>query len=301
MANKRLVIASVINLGRISELNALLFAESIREFAGGLSQAPIWCYVPESDKQISTTVKERLFALDVLLLPFKESQRFPFMGHAQAASLAESRADGQEDILVWSATNTVFLQEPKEFLLQDGKSLGYRPVHHALIGSRFNEPLDPFWSEIYEQCNVPENRVFPMKTHVEETKVRPYFNAGCLATRPEGGLFRRYFESFLATYQKSEFNEFYKKDERYVIFIHQAVLSGIILSELENRKLVQLRPSYNYPVHLYNEDTTKDQPSSIEKVITFRHEGFHADPDWEKKMPAGNQLKNWIKTTLESV
>ncbi len=301
MANKRLVIASVINPGRISELNALLFAESIREFAGDLSQAPIWCYVPESGGPISSTVKERLLTLDVQLLPFKESQRFPFMEHAQAASLAESRADGQEDILVWSATNTVFLQKPMEFLLQDGKSLGYRPVHHALIGSRFNEPLDPFWSEIYEQYNVPENRVFPMKTHIEEKEIRPYFNAGCLTTRPEGGLFRRYYESFLTTYQKSEFKEFYKKDERYLIFIHQAVLSGIILSELENRKLVQVSPFYNYPVHLYNEDTTKDQPSSIEKVITFRHEGFHADPDWEKKMPAGNQLKNWIKTKLESV
>jgi hypothetical protein len=301
MTPKRLVFASVIYHGRTSELNALLFVESIREFGGDLSQAPIWCYVSENDVQISSKVKDRVLALDVLLLPFKESQRFPFVGHAQAASLAESRAEGEADILVWSATNTVFLQEPGEFLLQDGKSLGYRPVHHALIGSRFNEPLDPFWSEIYEQCNVPEIRIFPMKTHVEETEIRPYFNAGCLATRPEEGLFRRYYESFLGIYQKSEFKEFYKKDERYMIFIHQAVLSGIILSELENRKLVQLSPSYNYPMHLYDEDTTKDQPSSIENVITFRHEGFHADPDWEKKIPAGNQLKNWIKTKLESV
>ena len=301
MTPKKLVFASVIYPGRTSELNALLFAESIREFAGDLSQAPIWCYVPESDKQISTTVKERLLALDVLLLPFMESQRFPFMGHAQAASLAESRADGQADILVWSATNTVFLQEPSEFLLQEGISLGYRPVHHVLIGSRYNEPLDSFWKKIYEQCNVPEDRIFPMKTHVEETEVRPYFNAGCLSTRPERGLFRRYYESFLATYQKSEFQEFYKEDERYAIFIHQAVLSGIVLSEIENRKMVQLPRSYNYPLHLYNDDTTKDRPPSIEKVVTFRHEGFHTDPDWEKKMPAGNQLKNWIKTILESV
>ncbi|MHA1943294.1 MAG: hypothetical protein ACW96M_02755, partial [Candidatus Thorarchaeota archaeon] len=150
MANKKMVFASVIHPGRTSELNALLFVESFREFAGDLSRTPIWCYVPESDEQISTTVKERLLALDVLLFPFNESQRFPFLGHAQAASLAESRAEGQADILVWSATNTVFLQEPRKFLLQVGKSLGYRPVHHALIGSRFNEPLDSFWSLIYE-------------------------------------------------------------------------------------------------------------------------------------------------------
>ena len=284
MSPERLVFASVIYPGRTSELNALLFVESIRDFAGNLSQTPIWCYVPESERQISAKVKDRLLALDVLLLPFNASQKFPFLGHAQTAALAESRAREQTDVLVWMATNTVVLQEPSEYLLPYGKTLGYRPVHHALIASRFDNPLDSFWKMIYEQCNVIEERVFPMKTHVEETEVRPYFNAGILATRPEKGLFATYYESFIEIYQKAEFRDFYKKDERYAIFIHQAVLSGIILSKLEIHELLQLPPSYNYPIHLYNEDRTKDRPKNIEQVVSFRHEGFHADLDWEKKL-----------------
>lgn len=301
MTPKKLVFASVIYPGKTSELNALLFVESIREFAGDLSQVPIWCYVPENDVQITSKVKDRLQVLDVHLLPFSEFQKFPFLGHAQAASMAESRSIGQADVLVWLTSNTVILQEPTEFFLQDGKSLGYRPVHHALIGSRYDEPLDSFWKNIYEHCNVQEESVFPMKTHVEETEVRPYFNAGSLITRPESGLFKTHYESFIELYQKPEFREFYKKDERYAIFFHQALLSGIILSKFENSDLVQLRPSYNYPLHLFAEDRTKESPSSIDKLVTFRHEGFHTDQHWESKIPAGERLKQWLKTKLESV
>lgn len=115
MSPKRTVFASVIYPGKTSELNALLFVESIREFAGNLSQVPIWCYVPESEEQLSSKVKDKLLALDVLLLPFNEIHSFPFLGHAQAASIAESRAVRQAEILVWLATNTVVLQEPTEF------------------------------------------------------------------------------------------------------------------------------------------------------------------------------------------
>ncbi len=77
MSPKRLVIASVIYPGRTSELNALLFVESIREFAGNLSQTPVWCYVPENKEQLSSKVKDRLLELDILLIPFKETRDSP--------------------------------------------------------------------------------------------------------------------------------------------------------------------------------------------------------------------------------
>lgn len=140
-----------------------------------------------------------------------------------------------------------------------------------------------------------------MKTHVEEIEVRPYFNAGILVTRPETGLFTTFFEAFLEMYQKSSFREFYKKDERYAIFINQAVLSGVILSKLETSDLVELPPLYNYPIHLYIEDTTKSKPASLDQLITFRHEGFYVDSDWENKLPAGSQLKKWLKIRVDSV
>ena len=73
-----------------------------------------------------------------------------------------------------------------------------------------------------------------MKTHVDGNTIRPYFNAGHLAVRPEKRLLRKWSETFLELYKAPEFQRFYA-DGRYRIFMHQAVLSGVILAEFTSR------------------------------------------------------------------
>jgi len=298
---ERLIFASIIFPSRSSETNALLLAESIRAFAGSLSQAPIMFFIPENGEQLSSAVRDRLLALNVTLIPFEidpEVARFPFTSMAVAAALAESEARGRTDLLAWLSANTVVLQEPKDLLLRHGKSLGYRPVHHTLIGSPYDEPLDAFWTLIYQHCNVPEDCVFPMTTHVDGTKIRPYFNAGCHVTRPEKHLLRKWRDAFLKAYRDPPLQKLYQQDERYKVFIHQAIFSGVVLSTLATDEIQELPPSYNYPLHLYDEDVTDHRPKSIEEVVTFRHEGFHEDPEWTEKMPAKEPLKQWIAERL---
>lgn len=297
----RLIFTSIVFPSKSSETNVLLLAESIRAFAGSLSQAPIWCFTPESEKQLSTTVKEKLLAQNVTLISFEidyEILRFPFAGEVLATALAESKACGQTNFLAWLDANTIVLQEPKDFLLQDDINLGFRPVHHTLVGSRYDEPLDAFWTLIYHYCNVPEDRIFPMTTHVDETRIRPYFNAGLLVTRPEKHLLGAWRDTFFKVYQEPSLHEFYQQDERYKVFIHQAVLSGVILSTLATDEIKELPPKYNYPLHLHAQDVTDHRPSCLEELVTFRHEGFYRDPGWIKKMPAKEPLKEWIAERL---
>lgn len=294
---EKLIFASIVFPTESSETNVLLLVESIRAFAGSLSQAPIWCLLPEYGKQLSTTTQHKLAALNVTLIPFEidyEILRFPFTGDAQGAALAESMAIGKADFLVWLGANTIVLQEPSHFLLPNDKSLGYRPVHHTNVGSPYDKPLDPFWTLVYKYCGVSEDRVFAMTTHVDDTKIRPYFNAGVLVTRPEKHLLQNWHDTFFRVYQKPDLQKFYGQDERYAIFIHQAVLSGVILSEFAADEIQELPATYNYPLHLYAEDITDHRPSSLEELVTFRHEGFHEDPEWIEKMPAGESLKQWF-------
>jgi len=298
---EKLIFTSIVFPSRPSETDALLLAESIRAFAGSLSQNPIWCFVPEYGKQLSAAAKDRLLALNVTLIPFKincEILQFPFTSEVLATALAESVAYGKTEFLAWLGTNTIVLQEPKDFLLQNGKNLGFRPVHHTLVGSRYGEPLDPFWTQIYRYSNVPKDRVFPMTTHMDETRIRPYFNAGLLVTRPEKRLFQVWRDTFLKVYQEPIFQEFYQQDERYEVFIHQAVLSGIILSTFATNEIQELPPKYNYPLHLHAYDVTDHRPICLEELVTFRHERFYEDPEWMNKMPAKEPLKQWIVERL---
>jgi hypothetical protein len=294
---EKLIFITIVFPGKPSETDALLLVESIRAFAGSQSQTPIWCFIPEIGKQLSKTVKHRLVSLNVTLIPFKVDPtllRFPFTSEVLASALAESTAWGQTEFLVWLNTNTIFLQEPHDFLLPDRKSLGYRPVHHTLVGSRYKEPLDPFWTLIYHYCNVPTDHVFPMSTHVDGTIIRPYFNAGLLVIRPEKLLLNTWCDTFFQVYQEPSFQKFYHQDARYRIFIHQAVLSGVILSNFTPDELLELPAKYNYPLHLYAQDVTSTRPSCLEELVSFRHEGFYNDPDWFKKIPAAESLKQWL-------
>jgi hypothetical protein len=299
--SRGLVFASTIFPRRGSETNALLLAESIRAFAGSFNRAPIWFFTPEHGEQLSEAASERLHDLDVTLIKFEvdpEVVRFPFTSEAIAAALAESRAYGRADFLAWLNANTIVLQEPGGLILREGKSLGYRPVHHINVGSRYGEDLDPFWTLVYGYCDVPEDRVFPMATHVDGEVLRPYFNAGCHVSRPGKQLLRAWRDTYLEVYREPAFQELYQQDGRYRVFIHQAVLSGVILSALATDELQELPPEYNYPLHLHGEDVTGHRPSSLEELVTVRHEGFYADPDWARKMPAGEPLKRWIAERL---
>jgi hypothetical protein len=295
--HERLVFASIVYPTKSSETNALLLADSIRTFAGSLSRNPILYFTPKYGRQLSTTTKERLGSLNVEAIPFKidsETLQFPLAGDVFAAAIAESTVYSQTDLLAWLGTNTIMLQEPEAFLLQKEKNLGYRPVHHTIVGSRYDKAIDEFWTLVYRCCKVPQDRIFPMKTHIDGTRIRPYFNAGMLITRPRKRLLQKWSNNFFDLYQKPLFQEFYKKDQLYKIFIHQALLSGAILSNFETDELAELPSTYNYPLHLHSKDVTNHRPSFIEEVVTFRHESFYHDKEWIKKMPAKQQLRQWL-------
>jgi hypothetical protein len=301
--DKRLVFASIVYPTKSSETNAILLADSIRTFAGSLSKSPILYFTPESGKQLSFAAKDRLVSLDVKVIPFEidfETLQFPLAGDVFAAAVAESTVYGQTDLLAWLGANTVVLREPEAFLLQKEKNLGYRPVHHTLVGSRYDIAIDEFWTLVYGWCKVPQDRIFPMETHIDGARIRPYFNAGMLITRPQKRLLQTWSDVFFKSYQRSPFRRFYEKNELYKIFIHQALLSGVILSAFETDELAELPSTYNYPLHLHTEDVTGHRPSSIEEVVTFRHENFYHDKEWMRKMPAKQQLRQWLAERIQT-
>jgi hypothetical protein len=297
---KKLVFASGMSPQKTSMLRFLLLVESIREFGGSLSHAPILCLSLDGKNELPERTRNQLSALNVEFINVKranENSRFPFLRKTILSAQAEAITEGRAARLTWLDSDTIVVKEPKELLLPENIYLGYRPVHHTVIGSRFDEPLDLFWKLIYRYCKVPEDRVFPMMTHVDGMQIRPYFNAGLLVVRPERQLLQTWCNSFLKTYKKAEFQELYEKDTRYTVFMHQAVLAGTILSTLTTNEMVELPTTYNYPLHLFREDVTDDRPSSLEEVVTFRYENFFDDSDWSKKIPAKEKLRQWIAIT----
>lgn len=297
-----LILCSLIQPGEQAEINSILLAESIRSFGGSLANCPVWFMFPEINKNLTSRSQDRLEELNIRMIPFPvdtDQRDFFFQVELSALGIAETLAEGQTDLLAWMASNTLVLNEPKQLLLPVKYDLAYKPVHHLLLGSKYDQPIDPFWQQIYQQCQVLQDRIFPMRPMVEDVAMRPYFNAGLLVIRPQQGLLRYWLTKFKEIHQLPVFRSFYLKDDRYEIFMHQAVLAGVILSKYHQTELLELSGDYNYPAHLWDKDTTALRPSSFDKIVTLRHEWFYREADWNRKMPIGRDKLNWLRKHLK--
>ena len=178
-------------------LQALLLARSIRDFGGTVAGEPIWALVPNRGQRMSRALAAEFEDLGVRLIPFTTHDHLaeiPFGVKASAGSHAEARVE--TDLLIWLDPDTLIVGGAGEFLLPESAALGYRPVHHRLIGIDADEPPDGFWAAVLEACGVPEERLFRMYTSVGE-RIKAYINAGLFTIRPEAGLARRWVEALL--------------------------------------------------------------------------------------------------------
>jgi hypothetical protein len=243
---------------------------------------------------------ERLESLHVTIFPLalsSDQREFPFAIHVRAAASAESKAREHRALLAWMGIDTLILNPPTAFLLKNHISVGYRPVHHTLVGSLFENPPDPFWSSVYERLHVPQDAPFPMYPHVDHNIIRPYFNAGHLVVRPEKRIFQTWWESFNRVYDDPSFETLYEQNTLYKIFIHQAVVTGVILSQLRKEELLELPFTYNYPLHLYHEAPEDLRPEHVNDLVTVRYEKL----DVLKKFPFQEPVKKWLKDTVQAL
>lgn len=278
-----------------------LLVASIRRFGGKLANIPIWVFTPNSIDNIPTLVKEQITKDNIEYIPYpvnSDLQKFPLGDFVLAASHAEAYAKDKAEVLIWLDSATIILNEPIEFLLSPKIDLAYRPVHHTLIGSKFTDPVDSFWELIYEKCEVLVEDLFPMMTHVDGQTLRPYFNAGCIVTRPNLGLFQLWWNTFKKWYLNEEFVKFYKINDLYAVFIHQAILTGIIIAKIKKNKLYELPYSYNYPLNLYLESEPDYKPKDLDKLTSARYCNKLRNPEFLEELPFSDNLKSWIKALI---
>ena len=226
--------------------------------------------------------------------------KFPFGALVLAASAAEAKAasDNRAELLAVMDPFSLVLNEPWPLLLDPDKRLGYRPVDHTLIGSNYDRPLEPFWASIYNHCGVYEEQVFPMQTSVDLNRLRPYFNAGLLVVRPAGGLLARWWNNFLHYFNAPAYDEFYRQNDIYRIFFHQAILAGTVLSTLEREKLQELPHQVNYPLHMHADYPPERRPAALHQIVTARYDTFFDDPGWRKAIHIDEPMFTWLEEAI---
>jgi hypothetical protein len=280
--------------------NVLLLAESLRSFGGRYKGAPVKLYVPPDLTDLEPVTAGRIKALGVEVIVSRMPEKakwFFYAGKVFAAARAEAEVSDSGETLVWLDPDTIILGEPRELVLPETKALAYRPVMHKNVGLLYSEPLDEFWGRAFQLLSVPEESFFTMTTPADGDTIRPYFNAGCLAVRPERGLMSDWADCFTTLYEDSLMAGMCEADAAKRIFLHQVALTGAILRHTGRDEMTELSAAFNYPIFFEEMFGAKNTFDDITGVVTLRYEYYFKDPDpdWDRRLKGPRDRIAWIK------
>jgi hypothetical protein len=289
--------------GENQDREALLLVSSVRAFAGRLHSASLWVLHPSTAPPFEPSVERQLAGLGVEVIPFRpadDAPDVPAAARVQGAAVAEERAAGQTDTLLWMDPDTIVLRDADTLLLPEGKTLACSPVHLQLIGSSWDEPVDDFWGLLYERLGVDAGAPYAVTTAVDRKKVRAYFDAGLLVVRPDGGLLRRWQDDFARLCDDAAAKAFFIDDPQYHEFFHQAVLAATVLATVARDESVELPPLVNYPLHLLDQITSERRPWSLNDLVTCRYDTLEylVESGWRALVRLDEPVRGWLDDTL---
>jgi hypothetical protein len=281
------------------ERRAHLLIESLRAFGGRLGNSPVWVFLPDPERISSAFRKTE--GVDFFPLVVEEVfRRYFFADKVYACARAEQMMETEARSLVWMSTGCLVLNPPVLFHLSPPSEAALRPVHIKNVGSLANEPLDDFWSEVYRMVGI-EHAPFTVESYVDLQKLRPYFNTHAFSINPTKGVLRIWLEIFKSMLSNQEFQSGPGRDELHQIFLHQAILSALVMKLLDRDQIHLLPPEYCYPLHFQQQIPSSRRSQTLNDLVCPVYEEALPHPDTLKDMDVLEPLRSWMLNRVSSI
>jgi hypothetical protein len=273
---------------------ARLLVDSIRSFGGTLSECPIWLFETNPSKVPCNDFENLGVKVLPLSLPDSVEHYAPNLAHkVVACARAEELAPPEVKSLIWLSPETMIVQPPLLFDLSGSFDAAVRPVHIKNIGLGVTEPVDGFWRRIYEAVGVRDVQT-TVESFVDAEHLRAYFNSAAFAANPATGLFRRWFECFEALVNDQAFQSGACADEWHKLFLHQAVLSTLVVTALDMERVRALPPDYGYPYNLHDDVPQERRATALNDLVHVIYEHRSVDPEKMDGIEVNEPLRTWL-------
>ena len=275
-----------------SKRYARLMISSLRSFGGSLSRCPVWVFD-------STTGKEQVEGLygegvQTFRLDTPEVIQGYLYGHkVYACAQAEKMAPHGTRTIIWLSPEILVIQPPKLFDLSGDFDAAVRPVHIQNVGLGISQAPDDFWQGVYRAVGAGDI-TGEVESFVDGQRLRSYFNSAAFAVDPSLGLCQRWLEVFEKLVIDQEFQESACQDDWHQVFLHQALLSALLASEISPERLRILPPSYIYPYNLHADVPPERQAHSLDELVCIYHEGRTLNPEKIADINLSVALKSWL-------
>lgn len=271
---------------------ARLLVDSVRSFGGALSHCRIWVFEADPQGVPCGSLEDadtRVFSLGVS----PTVQHYWFAGKVSACARAEEMADPGVQSLVWLSPDNLVIQPPVLFVLSPEVDAAVRPVHVKNVGLLTTDPLDGFWKKVYETVGL-EDVTIAVESFVDAQRLRAYFNSHALAVDPARGLFRRWLACFETLVCDDAYQADSCPDPLHQIFLHQAVLSALLVADLDFQRVRVLPPAYNYPYNLHGRVPLDRRAQALDDLVSIAYEDRPLDPAVVDDIDIREPLRSWL-------
>ena len=289
---------------------AAALIECIRTWGGEYRDSPIYVVVTNPDY-----LKSGLEGKNVIRVPLdvaEPARSFPYAVKAHAAARVEELVAGKVRSLAWFDPETLLFGPPKEMDLADGAAAVVAPVQFINTGQPPDAPVDAYWAGIYRRVGLDPAKVFTVETRVDRRTVRAYLNCGMFAVRPEKGLWREWARVQDELLGDAQYLDAAITDAVHRTFLHQAVITALIVARLERKEIRFFSSTYNYPLYCHGVDFSPAtggpyrvpadmRPKRLSDLVSVFYEGlFRQHPDWPDLIPPADEpLLSWLKALVE--
>jgi len=268
-------------------VQATFMIGSLRTFGGDLRDSEVLVFLPRGDQPGDLPKQEH-----VTLLPLEMEEPFGQFALADkvfACAKAEEKYGARADSLAWINLDCLFVNPPVLFELDTEHHAAFRPVHLRNVGSLVGESLDEYWQKVYACVEVSESP-YSVESFVDARLIRPYFNTHCFSINPALGVlqaWRKYFEMLVTDV---DFQAGPCGDELHRVFLHQVVLSALVMKMVDHRRLRMLPPAYSYPLHLQEKIPPSRRIASLNSTVCTVYE----DANVLSSIVVEEPLKSWL-------
>lgn len=279
---------------------ARLLLASLRAFGGALAGSPVLLF---STDMPGPPGRETVVAFAdqgvqiVRLPPDSLIGEYLFATKVRACARAEEIVAGRARTLAWLDPRCLVVKPPEGLALDAAHDAALRPVHIRNVGSPSAEMPDDFWQAVFAALGLPDVEL-GVESYVDAQRIRAYFNCGTFAVNPNLGLMRRWRDGFARLANDRAFQAGPCADELHRIFLHQAVFSALLASEIELLRIRFLPPAYGYPVHLHHRVPADRRPAALNDLTTIIHEDLETDALGMNGLEVHEPLAEWLRRQI---
>jgi hypothetical protein len=271
-----------------------VLVESLRRHGGGLADAP-WFVVGDASAR---GVLEAAGLAGAKVLPLQVdvvAQGVPFAAKAYAAATVERHVPDAET-LAWMDPESLVLGPPRALDLGPAAAVALRPVFLVnAIGEAEGTLVDGYWARLYREAGVDAAAVPTVESFVDEQRIRFYVNCGVIAWRPGRGIAREWAGALSAVLADEAYRRTYCADARHQVFLHQAVLSAVLLARTAPAERRWLPLDHGYPLGLHERVPAAKRVRRLEDLACLIYDTlWDEQPDWLDRVPVEDPLRSWL-------